>query len=95
MKYGWRRTLKYGWTKTRSTFLAAIVVSLALSALSAQQPQANTEIYLAELDVSAQPMIKGPLTNISNNPGYDSQPSFLPDGSGSSPSSDPPMLKPT
>jgi dipeptidyl aminopeptidase/acylaminoacyl peptidase len=36
------------------------------------------EVYLAHLTATG---ITGPLVNISNSPGYDSQPSFLPDGS--------------
>jgi len=67
--------------------MRTIVLTLALAGAilaasgRAQQPPANTEIYLAPLKLNATPMITGPLVNISHSPGYDSQPSFLPDGS--------------
>src|SRR5262245_51428347 len=47
-----------------------------------QQPPANPELFLTTFDPARTPMIAASLTNISNNPGYDSQPGFLPDGSG-------------
>lgn len=50
------------------TFLLASVV----------QAQPNTEVYLADLANNSVEQ----LINISSNPGYDNQPSFLPDGSG-------------
>ena len=45
-----------------------------------QQPA--TEVYVAHLNIDASPLTGGAATNISNNPGYDNQPSFLADGSG-------------
>jgi Tol biopolymer transport system component len=39
-------------------------------------------VYVAPLQIDAMPKIGGNVTNISNSPGYDNQPSFLPDGSG-------------
>jgi hypothetical protein len=47
-----------------------------------QQPQAPplTEVYLASFSSGTSPAVSGPLVNISNNPGYDNQPSYLPDG---------------
>ena len=63
-------------------------IVLSLLALGAsgrqaqQQPPANNEIFLVPLDVDAEPAVTAPAVNITNNPGYDNQPSFLPDGSG-------------
>ena len=51
-----------------------------LVSLGAQAPPA-TEVYLAPLTVTASAVTVGAPANISNNPGYDNQPSFLPDGS--------------
>ena len=55
------------------------LVSLLGMLLAPQQPPA-TEVYLAVLSGDGA-LAPGPLINISNNPGYDNQPSFLPDGS--------------
>jgi dipeptidyl aminopeptidase/acylaminoacyl peptidase len=74
-----------------STILAALVPGvlwtsgtfLARSVEKSPVPQAPpTEIYVARLSIDAFPLTGGTPTNISNNPGYDNQPSFLPDGSG-------------
>ena len=58
-----------------------VLVSTALfaftTALNAQQPP--TEIYLAPLSASAGRLVVGTPTNVTNNSGYDNQPSFLPD----------------
>ena len=56
--------------------IAGVVLLLGLV-----QPQQapSTEIYLASLDLKANAI--GPWINISNNDGYDNQPSFVPDGS--------------
>jgi dipeptidyl aminopeptidase/acylaminoacyl peptidase len=43
-----------------------------------QQP--DTDVYLVQYDPSHVPAVAGPALNISNNPGYDNQPSFTPDG---------------
>ena len=53
-------------------------IVLALGLMQAQQAP-STEIYLASLDLKANTI--GSWINISNNAGYDNQPSFLPDGS--------------
>lgn len=45
-----------------------------------QRPPANTEVYLASLSRDAMPLTGGAAVDISNNPGYDNQPSFTPDG---------------
>ena len=49
------------------------------SALIGQAPA--TEVYLATLTVKGAQAVVGPAVNISQNPGYDNQPSFLPDNS--------------
>ena len=55
-----------------------LVVAIAAILTPSQQAPPATEVYLATLDPSA-----GVTSwmNISNNPGYDNQPSFLPDSS--------------
>ena len=65
----------------RIVMLTVLTVGLASWALSAQAPPA-TEVYLAPLTVTAEDVTVGAAMNISNNPGYDNQPSFLPDSSG-------------
>jgi hypothetical protein len=44
-----------------------------------QQPPTNTEVFLVEIGRDGKPA--GTAVNITNSPGYDNQPSFLPDGS--------------
>ena len=62
---------------------ATVVVAGAAVATSAQQPQAPPpEVYLATLGFGDNPQNVALGINISNNPGYDNQPSFLPDSSG-------------
>jgi len=39
-------------------------------------------VFIASLDPDAAVIARGPVMNISNSPGYDNQPGFLPDGSG-------------
>jgi hypothetical protein len=62
----------------RSTVFILAIVALVMAAGPAQQAPPATEVYLATLDPSA-----GVTSwiNISNNAGYDNQPSFLPDSS--------------
>ena len=64
--------------KSEVVWLAAMVL-LAMPLVAQQAPPA-TEIYLAQLRPGATPAL-GAWTNISNDPDYDNQPSFLPDGS--------------
>jgi hypothetical protein len=67
----------------RTILLLIVIVIFSITVRpTAQQPQPNLEIVVAKLTIGGQPMAAGPLANISNSPGYDSQPSFLPDGSG-------------
>lgn len=70
--------------------LAGTIVFLEFEPLQAAQPlptpppaaQAppDTEIYLAPLTIADGAIDIGPATNITNNPGYDNQPFFTPDG---------------
>ena len=55
-------------------------LALASLALSAQQAPPATEVYLAPVHAGSTPQI-GAWVNISNDPDYDNQPSFLPDNS--------------
>lgn len=62
--------------------LAAAVAALAVTSpvVAQQRPPANTEVYLARLSRDVMPLTGGVPLNISQNPGYDNQPSFTPDG---------------
>ena len=51
-----------------------------LAAAVLQQPPPATEVYLASLTVDKQTVTLTAPVNISNNPGYDNQPAFTPDG---------------
>jgi dipeptidyl aminopeptidase/acylaminoacyl peptidase len=63
--------------------MAVAAGAVALSAAPRQTPPPTTEVYLAALTTGASPGFGiEPWINISNNAGYDNQPSFLPDGSG-------------
>jgi dipeptidyl aminopeptidase/acylaminoacyl peptidase len=59
--------------------IATWAVVLAVTGV-AQQPAANTEVYVARLGLAPGATTAGAVTNISNSPGYDNQPSFTPDG---------------
>ena len=59
------------------TFALAVLVSLQAAPAA---PPPDTEIFLATLSVSGRDVRIGAPANISNNPGYDNQPSFTPDG---------------
>lgn len=60
-----------------------ILFSFAIVGVIAAQtaPPPATEVFLAPLTWSNSTLTIGAPTNISNNPGYDNQPSFLPDSS--------------
>lgn len=60
--------------------LLTVGLCLLPSALRGQAPP-STEVYLAPLTVSAGSVKVGAPVNISNNAGYDNQPSFPPDSS--------------
>lgn len=55
-----------------------LVVAVMLAQAGAPPP--DTEVFLAPLAVKGRTVEIGPPVNISNNPGYDNQPSFTPDG---------------
>ena len=59
-------------------FGIALCGAFALAQNPPQQPP--TEVYLAGLSRDSLPAVHPPIVNISNNPGYDNQPSFTPDG---------------
>ncbi|MEZ5317479.1 MAG: hypothetical protein R2752_08785 [Vicinamibacterales bacterium] len=52
------------------------------AALATQAPQADTEVYVTPLPAAGTTVAADALVNASRSPGYDNQPSFLPDGSG-------------
>jgi len=56
------------------------VLSLALVLLQAAAAPPATDIYLADLRVVQGRISVGAPVNVTNRPGYDNQPSFLPDG---------------
>jgi hypothetical protein len=60
----------------------AIALAAAAVMIGIQTPPAppRTEVYLASLSSGASPQVTGPIVNISQSPGYDNQPSYLPDG---------------
>ena len=61
-----------------------LLLLLFLTFIGAQQrPPANTEVYLTGLSVDVVPLTggdKASLTDVSNHPGYENEPSFTPDG---------------
>ncbi len=59
-------------------FLFLIILYLTIPV----QAQNNPEVYLADIEFGEDGFSISNLANISNNPEYDNQPSFLPDGSG-------------
>jgi dipeptidyl aminopeptidase/acylaminoacyl peptidase len=65
----------------KSTALAVLAGAAAVVSAAPQQAPPATEVYLA--DLAACPACEAfGWVNISNSPGYDNQPSFLPDSSG-------------
>jgi WD40 repeat protein len=62
--------------------ILVVAVSLASLAVAHAQTPPATEVFLAPLTISADAVTVGTPVNISNNPGYDNQPSFLPNSSG-------------
>ena len=66
------------------TIVTATVLAGAVLSASPQQAPPPTEIYLAARFAGEYPAGAGigSWVNISNNPGYDNQPSFLPDSAG-------------
>ena len=66
--------------RRRSTILAAVIPILCGWLMAAQQAPPDTEIYLAPLTIANGRIAIGSAQNITNNPGYDNQPFFTPDG---------------
>jgi hypothetical protein len=60
-----------------SRILLLALLGLGLTQTTAAPP--DTEIFLARFSAHGAPTV-GPAVNITNNPGYDNQPSFTPDG---------------
>jgi hypothetical protein len=60
-------------------FLGALLASVAAAGLPAQTPA--SDVYLAPLARRGDSLVVGPAENVTRRPGYDNQPSFLPDGS--------------
>lgn len=56
------------------------MLALAAPLGARQRPVANPEVYIGGMEVDWFPLIKAPITDISNNADYDNQPSFTPDG---------------
>jgi Tol biopolymer transport system component len=59
--------------------MRVLVLGVAIAG-QASPPPPDTEVYLASLSVRDGKVDIGKPINISNNPGYDNQPSFTPDG---------------
>ncbi len=60
---------------------ALLAIPLTSALIAQQRPQPNTEVYLSSLGRDVSPIAGNrEVINISNNPGYDNQPSFTPDG---------------
>jgi Tol biopolymer transport system component len=64
-----------------SAFLTFAFCLLPFALLAQTPPPPATEVFLAPLVWSNSSVVIGPPVNISNNPGYDNQPSFFPDSS--------------
>jgi dipeptidyl aminopeptidase/acylaminoacyl peptidase len=60
----------------RRAFIVALTGFVSIA--NAQRPA--TDIFVAPLSVNGGRLVVGPPVNITNNPGYDNQPSFTPDG---------------
>ena len=63
----------------RWTVVAMFLVGTIACVAGAQAP--NTDIFLAPLRHDGPSLTVGPAVNVTHRPGYDNQPSFLPDGS--------------
>ena len=60
--------------------LSILLVILGVCRISLAFGQPETEVYLADLDIAGETISLTTPLNVSNNPGYDNQPSFLEDG---------------
>jgi hypothetical protein len=64
----------------RGRLVVALLLSSIVPPARAQAP--NTDVFLAPLSRVGDSLIVGGAVNVTHRPGYDNQPSFLPDGSG-------------
>jgi hypothetical protein len=62
--------------------LPRLFLLVAALGVSQQAPPPDPELFLCTLSVAGGKVLVGQPANISNNPGYDNQPAFTPDGSG-------------
>lgn len=62
----------------RSSKIPFLILAFCSVVLAFGQPE--TEVFLADLNIGAEAILDSSPLNISNNPGYDNQPSFLEDG---------------
>jgi len=60
--------------------LSLLLVILGACRISLAFGQPETDVYLADLDIADETISLNAPLNVSNNPGYDNQPSFLEDG---------------
>ena len=56
------------------------IIGIAFALIQAAQAPPDTEIFLASLSISGTRVQIGTPANITNDPGYDNQPFFTPDG---------------
>ncbi|MDX1331605.1 MAG: hypothetical protein R3252_01135 [Robiginitalea sp.] len=61
--------------------MSILMVVLGACRISLAFGQPETEVYLVDLEIASETISLTTPLNISNNPGYDNQPSFLEDGS--------------
>jgi dipeptidyl aminopeptidase/acylaminoacyl peptidase len=64
------------------TFLISALCLLPFALTGSAQAPPATEVFLAPLTIAGATVTVGAPVNISTNPGYDNQPSFLPNSSG-------------
>ncbi|NNK10426.1 MAG: hypothetical protein HKP08_03705, partial [Flavobacteriaceae bacterium] len=65
--------------KNKSSQLILLIFLILSLATTSVLAQANTEVFLLTLKKTGDNIQLGPPKNISNNPGYDNQPSFYND----------------
>ena len=66
---------------TFATLLAPVLLATAAaSSVIAQAAPPATDIFLAPVRMEGTRLVVGTPVNVTNRPGYDNQPSFLPDG---------------
>ncbi len=75
---GYKTSTACFWCRVRSYH--TLIPVLCIAWISPLLGQAESEVYLAGLQIGGETISVTPPVNISNNPGYDNQPSFLEDG---------------